>query len=117
LFVGCQDIKESNSGLVLAYHNRSDGGLFTTIVEIGLVAIRFIDSQGRPTEVYPLNPNGSPAGITGVQTPNGRVLALMPHPERVAALESNSWYPPSLKEAWKGTGPWFRMFQNARWCN
>jgi len=84
----------------------------------GLVAIRFVDSQGKPTEVYPLNPNGSPAGITGVQTPNGRVLALMPHPERVVALESNSWYPPSLKETWGSTGPWFRMFQNARrWCN
>ncbi|KAH9484747.1 Phosphoribosylformylglycinamidine synthase [Psilocybe cubensis] len=69
----------------------------------GLVAIRYIDSQGRPTEVYPLNPNGSPAGVTGVQTPNGRVLAMMPHPERVAAMESNSWYPQSLKESWKGT--------------
>ncbi|KDR67820.1 hypothetical protein GALMADRAFT_257671 [Galerina marginata CBS 339.88] len=84
----------------------------------GLVAVRFIDSQGKPTQVYPLNPNGSNAGITGVQTPSGRVLALMPHPERVVALESNSWYPPSLKDVWGGTGPWFRLFQNARrWCN
>ncbi|KAF5376119.1 hypothetical protein D9615_007670 [Tricholomella constricta] len=84
----------------------------------GLVAIRYIDSQGKPTEMYPSNPNGSPGGITGIQTPNGRVLALMPHPERVAALESNSWYPPSFVDAWKGTGPWFRMFQNARkWCS
>ncbi|KAF8965577.1 CobB/CobQ-like glutamine amidotransferase domain-containing protein [Flammula alnicola] len=70
----------------------------------GLVAVRYVDSQGKPTQVYPFNPNGSPAGITGVQTPNGRVLALMPHPERVVALESNSWYPPSLKEVWGGTG-------------
>ena len=54
--------------------------------------------------MYPLNPNGSPAGITGVQTPNGRVLSLMPHPERVTALESNSWYPPSLKVTWGGIG-------------
>ncbi|GLB44218.1 putative cobB/CobQ-like glutamine amidotransferase domain containing protein [Lyophyllum shimeji] len=64
----------------------------------GLVAVRYIDSQRRPTEVYPLNPNGSPGGITGIQTPNGRVLALMPHPERVVALSSNSWYPPSMRE-------------------
>lgn len=84
----------------------------------GLVAIRYVDSNGVPTELYPLNPNGSPAGINGVQTANGRVLALMPHPERVAALESNSWYPDNLVDTWKGVGPWFRLFQNARkWCN
>jgi len=79
-----------------------------------LVAARYIDSNGRPTIHYPLNPNGSPMGITGIQTPNGRVLAIMPHPERVTTLESNSWYPPSFSDTWKGTGPWFKMFQNAR---
>ncbi|RDB23636.1 Phosphoribosylformylglycinamidine synthase [Hypsizygus marmoreus] len=84
----------------------------------GLTAIRFIDSKGAPTELYPSNPNGSPGGITGIQTPDGRVLALMPHPERVVALESNSWYPPTVADSWKGTGPWFRIFQNARkWYN
>lgn len=84
----------------------------------GLVALRYVDAEGQPTEVYPLNPNGSPGGITGVQTPDGRVLALMPHPERVVALESNSWYPAQMKEAWGGVGPWFRLFQNARlWCS
>ncbi len=70
----------------------------------GLVAARYVDSTGAPTEVYPLNPNGSPAGITGVQTPNGRVLALMPHPERVTMLDANSWCSPSIKEAWGSTG-------------
>lgn len=84
----------------------------------GLVAVRYIDSQGTPTEVYPWNPNGSPEGITGVQTSNGRVLALMPHPERVTTLESNSWYPPSFADSWNGIGPWYRLFQSAReWCN
>ncbi|OCH89042.1 phosphoribosylformylglycinamidin [Obba rivulosa] len=83
----------------------------------GLVAVRYVDSAGRPTERYPLNPNGSPGGVTGVQTPNGRILALMPHPERVTTLESNSWYPTEFKDIWKGEGPWFRLFQNARkWC-
>lgn len=83
-----------------------------------LVAVRFVDSAGKSTEVYPLNPNGSPAGITGVQTPDGRVLALMPHPERVVALESNSWYPASIKRDWDGMGPWFKLFQSARrWCS
>ncbi|KAF7980358.1 hypothetical protein HWV62_38805 [Athelia sp. TMB] len=80
----------------------------------GLLAIRYVDYAGVPTEVYPLNPNGSPKGITGVQTPDGRVLALMPHPERVTTLQSNSWYPESMKEIWGGIGPWFRLFQSAR---
>lgn len=88
-----------------------------TLESQGLVALRYVDSTGAPTEIYPLNPNGSPGGITGVQTPNGRVLALMPHPERVVALESNSWYPPEFADSWKGVGPWFRLFQSARkWC-
>ncbi|KAI0266957.1 phosphoribosylformylglycinamidine synthase [Gloeopeniophorella convolvens] len=83
----------------------------------GLGAVRYVDGAGKPTEVYPLNPNGSPGGLTGVQTANGRVLALMPHPERVVTLESNSWYPPKMRETWGGVGPWFRLFQNARqWC-
>ena len=83
-----------------------------------LIAVRFVDSAGQPTQVYPFNPNGSPAGITGVQTPDGRVLALMPHPERVVALESNSWYPASIKRDWDGMGPWFKLFQSARkWCS
>ncbi|KAJ7121958.1 CobB/CobQ-like glutamine amidotransferase domain-containing protein [Mycena crocata] len=84
----------------------------------GLVGLRYIDGRGQPTEVYPANPNGSPGGITGVQTPDGRVLALMPHPERVVALESNSWYSASLKKEWSNIGPWFQIFQNARkWCH
>jgi phosphoribosylformylglycinamidine synthase len=86
--------------------------------ERGLVSMRYVDSNGEATEVYPLNPNGSPGGVTGVQTPNGRVLALMPHPERIVTLESNSWYPPEFKGAWEGTGPWFKFFQSARnWCS
>jgi len=89
-----------------------------TFLAQDLVNLRFVDSDGKPTEVYPLNPNGSPAGITGVQTPDGRVLAMMPHPERVTTLESNSWYPSSLREEWKGVGPWFKLFQSARsWCD
>ncbi|KAJ7278964.1 CobB/CobQ-like glutamine amidotransferase domain-containing protein [Mycena rebaudengoi] len=84
----------------------------------GLLAVRYVDAQGAPTEVYPANPNGSPGGITGVHTPDGRVLALMPHPERVVTLESNSWYPPSLAGEWGNVGPWFQIFQNARkWCH
>ena len=89
-----------------------------TLETQGLVALRYVNSKGTPTEVYPLNPNGSPGGVTGVQTPDGRALALMPHPERIVTLESNSWYPPEFSGAWERTGPWFRFFQSARaWCS
>ena len=84
----------------------------------GLVATQYVDSAGLPTDVYPMNPNGSIDGIAGVQTPDGRVLALMPHPERATTLESNSWYPPAFSDTWNGVGPWFKLFQNARaWVN
>lgn len=79
-----------------------------------LTVVRYVDNYGKATEKYPYNPNGSPAGITGIRSPNGRVLAMMPHPERVTVLESNSWYPSSQVTE----GPWLRMFRNARkWVN
>ncbi|WWC71907.1 phosphoribosylformylglycinamidine synthase [Kwoniella pini CBS 10737] len=79
----------------------------------GLIPVRYVDSKGEITNVYPKNPNGSPEGIAAVQSKNGRVLAIMPHPERVTQLNSNSWFPNSLKEEAEGKGPWFRLFQNA----
>jgi phosphoribosylformylglycinamidine synthase len=75
-----------------------------------LVALRYIDAQGRPTERYPYNPNGSPGGITGLTTPDGRFTILMPHPERVRRTVQMSWQPPGLGE----DSPWMRMFRNAR---
>jgi phosphoribosylformylglycinamidine synthase len=81
------------------------------------IAVHYVDGEGRPTEIYPLNPNGSPGGIAGLHAAGGRVLAMMPHPERVTTLENNSWYPADVKENWGNVGPWFRIFQNARrWC-
>ncbi|QPG77080.1 phosphoribosylformylglycinamidine synthase [Brettanomyces nanus] len=80
----------------------------------GLVAARYVDNYGVPTEKYPFNPNGSPEGISGVRTPNGRVLAMMPHPERVSRLEANSYYPEEEIQKWGGYGPWIRLFRNAR---
>ncbi|EJD52340.1 phosphoribosylformylglycinamidin [Auricularia subglabra TFB-10046 SS5] len=72
----------------------ADDGAYQSLVSQGGTAVRYVDSSGQPTQTYPLNPNGSPGAIAGVQSPDGRILALMPHPERVVALESNSWYPP-----------------------
>ncbi len=75
-----------------------------------LIALRFVDNHGKVTKVYPLNPNGSPGGITGLTTPDGRFTILMPHPERVFRTVQNSWHP----EGWGEDGPWMRMFRNAR---
>jgi phosphoribosylformylglycinamidine synthase len=75
-----------------------------------LVALRFVDNRGAVTESYPSNPNGSPEGITGLTTPDGRFTILMPHPERVFRTAQNSWHP----REWGEDGPWMRMFRNAR---
>jgi phosphoribosylformylglycinamidine synthase len=78
--------------------------------EAALVCMRFVDNRGEPTEVYPLNPNGSPHGITGLTTADGRFTIVMPHPERVFRTVQNSWHP----HDWGEDGPWMRMFRNAR---
>ena len=62
------------------------------------------------TQTYPLNPNGSPLGITGITSKDGRVTAIMPHPERVFRTVQNSWHPAD----WREDSPWLRMFRNAR---
>ena len=75
-----------------------------------LVALRFIDNRGAPTETYPYNPNGSPHGICGLTNTDGRFTILMPHPERVFRTLQNSWHPPE----WGEDGAWLRIFRNAR---
>ena len=76
----------------------------------GLVAARYVDHRGAPTQHYPENPNGSPRGVTAVTTPDGRVTILMPHPERVFRAVQYSWRP----DEWREDGPWMRLFRNAR---
>jgi phosphoribosylformylglycinamidine synthase len=78
-----------------------------------LVAMRFIDHHGAPTEAYPLNPNGSPQGITSVTTPDGRFTALMPHTERVHRNVQMSWYP-NQRDSADDASPWLRIYRNAR---
>jgi phosphoribosylformylglycinamidine synthase len=75
-----------------------------------LIALRYVDNHGAPTETYPLNPNGSAQGITGLTTADGRFTILMPHPERVFLTVQHSWHPAD----WGEDGPWLRMFRNAR---
>ena len=74
------------------------------------IALRFVDNRGKATETYPLNPNGSPAGITGLTTPDGRFTVVMPHPERVFRSIQMSWAPDGAGE----DSPWMQMFYNAR---
>lgn len=79
-----------------------------------LVSLRYVDNHLKPTERYPANPNGSALGIAGVRTPDGRVLALMPHPERTVLGGVASWIPAGKSTEWGDFGPWGRIFQSAR---
>ncbi|MGD8351363.1 MAG: phosphoribosylformylglycinamidine synthase [Nitrospirota bacterium] len=92
-----------------------DDEIYKRVLSEGLAPVRFADDGGNPTGRYPFNPNGSPEGITALCSPDGRHLALMPHPERSFI----KWQWPWMPEEWKGLGesPWLRMFRNARrWC-
>eukprot|EP01064_Diplonema_japonicum_P025979 TRINITY_DN37407_c0_g1_i1.p1 TRINITY_DN37407_c0_g1~~TRINITY_DN37407_c0_g1_i1.p1 ORF type:complete len:1297 (+),score=378.53 TRINITY_DN37407_c0_g1_i1:44-3934(+) len=85
------------------------------------VPLRYVDTRGQTAKTFPYNPNGSPEGIAGVCSADGRVTALMPHPERVLRTFCNSWTPDHEAESenkWGDYSPWLQMFVNARkWCN
>ncbi|HYP16793.1 MAG TPA: phosphoribosylformylglycinamidine synthase subunit PurQ, partial [Opitutus sp.] len=76
----------------------------------GFVAARYVDNHHQTTEHYPLNPNGSPFGITALTTTTGRVTIMMPHPERVHRTVTMSWHPAD----WGEDSPWMQLFYNAR---
>jgi phosphoribosylformylglycinamidine synthase len=78
--------------------------------EKAIVAMRFVDNRGAVTESYPANVNGSPRGIAGVTTADGRFTIVMPHPERVFRTVQMSWHP----DGWGEDSPWMRVFRNAR---
>jgi phosphoribosylformylglycinamidine synthase len=75
-----------------------------------LVSMRYVNHKGEPTDKYPYNPSGSPQGITGLTTPDGRFTIVMPHPERVFRNVQMSWAPPGSGE----DSPWMQLFYNAR---
>ena len=74
------------------------------------VVLRYVENSGPVASLYPANPNGSPEGITGLTSGDGRVTIMMPHPERVTRSVQNSWYP----QEWGEDAPWMRLFRNAR---
>ncbi|SHF11060.1 phosphoribosylformylglycinamidine synthase [Lampropedia hyalina DSM 16112] len=79
-----------------------------------LAALRYVDHHGQPTEQYPLNPNGSAAGLTGVTTADGRFTAMMPHPERVFRNVQMSWTDWAATGGVEAKSPWMRIWRNAR---
>jgi phosphoribosylformylglycinamidine synthase len=75
-----------------------------------LTVMRFVDNRGAVATCYPANPNGSPQGIAGLVSEDGRVAIMMPHPERVFRSSQNSWRPAGAGE----DSGWMRIFRNAR---
>ncbi|KAF0180820.1 MAG: phosphoribosylformylglycinamidine synthase [Nitrospirae bacterium] len=93
-----------------------DPAMLSAVLSENLAPMRYVDDDGNPTEVYPFNPNGSPLGIASLCSPDGRHIAMMPHPERAFLKWQWAWMPETLKRDLKAS-PWLRMFQNARkWC-
>ena len=106
---------------ILAAHGEgqltcNDPSVIDQLFRQQLVSLQYIDDYGHVTTDYPFNPNGSPQGIAGLCSPDGRFLGLMPHPERLFQL----WQWPWMSEEWKRqlhASPWMQVFQNAAdWC-
>lgn len=98
-----------------------DASVFERVKKEQLIPMRYIDDDGNATETYPFNPNGSPEGIVGLCSSDGRILSIMPHPERLASWP---WQWPYAPQEWmEGSkrlrcSPWLKMFQNVReWCD
>ncbi|OQW79949.1 MAG: phosphoribosylformylglycinamidine synthase [Proteobacteria bacterium ST_bin11] len=104
-----QDMAGSILPVVVAHgEGRAD---FGSQSPVGVnVAVSYVDNYGNETEAFPANPNGSPQGITGLTTADGRFTIMMPHPERCFRAVQNSWHPGD----WQEDGAWLRMFRNAR---
>ena len=90
--------------------------IYHRIKRDNLAPVCYVDDSGTITETYPFNPNGSPDGIAGLCSPDGRHLVMMPHPERAFLKWQWGYMPHNLKRDLKAS-PWLKMFQNARiWC-
>jgi phosphoribosylformylglycinamidine synthase len=89
-----------------------DASVKDMVLQKNLAPVRYVNDTNEITEEYPFNPNGSPLGIAAMCTPDGRHLAMMPHPERVFTTWQWPWTPTEWKDL--KAGPWLTMFQNAR---
>jgi phosphoribosylformylglycinamidine synthase len=95
---------------IVTAHGEGRADFGSAALPEALVTMRYVDSHGQLAQAYPDNPNGSPAGITGLSNRDGRVTILMPHPERLLRAVNFSWAPTE----WGESSPWMRMFHNAR---
>lgn len=94
-----------------------DNGVLDSVLDSNLAPVRYCDDDGETTEEYPFNLNGSPLGVAAICSPDGRHLAMMPHPERCFLMWQFPWFPKHWDVKKKGPSPWLQMFQNAReWC-
>jgi len=105
-----QDMAGSRMPIAVAHGEGFANFKFRGNSQLALAAMRFVDNTGAVTQNYPANPNGSPAGLTAVTTPDGRFTAMMPHPERVFRNVQMSYTPEDIS----AFSPWLRMWQNAR---
>jgi phosphoribosylformylglycinamidine synthase len=97
--------------VVSSGEGQAHGQTLPQLLEKDLVTLRYINNEGQATTAYPANPNGSPLGITGLTTPDGRFTIMMPHPERLFLSQQYSWLP----DDWENeNGPWMQIFYNAR---
>jgi phosphoribosylformylglycinamidine synthase len=93
-----------------------DGRILKNVEDRSLAPVRYVDDRRKVTMQYPFNPNGSANGIAALCSPDGRHLAIMPHPERTFLAWQWAWMPEDWKRSLKAS-PWFRLFLNARaWC-
>ncbi|KPJ11418.1 Phosphoribosylformylglycinamidine synthase [Papilio machaon] len=88
----------------------AEPSLLQRLKDNGQLAMQYVDDDGAPTEAYPMNPNGSPEGIAGVRSRDGRHVAMMPHPERCVLRWQCPAPPPAANTQ---ASPWLRLFQNA----
>ncbi|KAK6929384.1 hypothetical protein RJ641_005589 [Dillenia turbinata] len=70
-----------------------DNSVKDSVLNSNLAPLRYCDDDGKPTKVYPFNLNGSPQGVAAHCSPDGRHLAMMPHPECCFLLWQFPWYP------------------------
>ncbi len=109
------DMAGSKLPLVVAHGEGRVSFEQTGSLESARAALRFVGVDGNAAVTYPRNPNGSPEGLTGFTTDDGRFTIMMPHPERIFRTVQNSWHPDSWNgKSWSEDAPWIRMFRNAR---
>ena len=110
----------AGSRLPIAIAHGEGRAVFSSSLEAeqAIGTLRFTQDEGQAAVAYPTNPNGSPGGLTGYCSEDGRATILMPHPERVFRMAQWSWRAQASQQghvlAAQGLSPWMRLWRNAR---